>query len=81
MIQRYFVYYDDSNKEPTNYPDHVQIDDSYYYFEPISGISAEGDYYKITEDGFVVFGIGQKGKVIFRSLSHTIVKQKPGSKN
>ena len=79
--ERYFICYDDSKKEPTNYPDHVHIEDSYYYFEPISGISAEGDYYKITEDGFVVFGIGQKGKVIFRSLSHTVVKQKPGSKN
>lgn len=79
--ERYFVYYDDTTKEPTNYPDHVQIEDSYYYFEPISGISVEGDYYKITEDGFVIFGIGQKGKVIFRSLSHTVVKQKPGSKN
>jgi len=79
--ERYFVYYDDSIKEPVNYPDHVSIQDSYYYFEPISGVSAEGDYYKITEDGFVVFGVGQKGKVIFRSLSHTVVKQKPGSKN
>lgn len=79
--ERYFVYYDDSKKEPTEYPDHVSIKDSYYYFEPISGIYAEGDYYKIIEDGFVVFGIGQKGKVIFRSLSHSIVKQKPQSKD
>ncbi len=79
--ERYFVYYDESKKEKTNYPDHVNVEDSYYYFEPISGIRAEGDYYKVKEDEYVIFGIGQKGKVIFRSLSHTVVKQKPNSKN
>jgi hypothetical protein len=79
--EQYYVFYDDKEKTPADYPDHVSIEDSYYYFEPISGISAEGDYYKIIEDGFIIFGIGQKGKVIYRSFSNNIVKMKPGSKD
>jgi hypothetical protein len=78
--ERYFVYYDSHEKEAASYTDHVSIEDSYYYYEPISSISAEGDYYKITEDGYVVFGVGQKGKVLYRSLSNNVVKMKPGSK-
>ena len=79
--ERYFVYYDENEKPPANYIDHVQIEDSYYYYEPITSVKAEGDYYKITEDGFCVFGVGQKGKVIHRKLSQTVVKLKPGTKD
>jgi hypothetical protein len=79
--EKYFVYYDDSEKNPPSYPDHISIEDAYYYFEPISGISAEGDYYKIIEDGNIVFGIGQKGRVLYRSFSNNIVKMKPNSKD
>ncbi len=79
--ERYFVYYDENKKGSLNYKDHIQIEDSYYYFEPITGVKAEGDYYKITEDGYCVFGVGQKGKVIHRRLSQTVVKLKPKTKN
>jgi len=78
--ERYFVYYDENEKPKTNYDNHVDIADEYYYYEPISGISAEGDYYKITEEGFCVFGIGQKGKVFDRKLSQTVIKIKPNTK-
>ena len=79
--EQYYVYYDDTEKKPSSYTDHVSIEDSYYYYEPISGISAEGDYYKILEDGYIVFGIGQKGKVLYRSFSNNIIKLKPNSKD
>jgi len=72
--ERYFVYYDENEKPKTNYEDHVDIEDEYYYYEPISGIYAGGDYYKITEDEYCIFGIGQKGKVIDRKLSQTVMK-------
>ncbi len=78
--ERYFVYYDDSEKPSPNYPNHVGIEDAYYYIEPISGISVEAYYYKITEDGYCVYAVGQKGKVIYRQLSQCIIKEKPGTK-
>ena len=79
--ERYFVYYHDKEKPSPPYIDHVDAEDAYYYYEPISGIALEGDYYKITEDGFCIYGIGQKGKAINRQLSQAIIKMKPGFKN
>ncbi len=76
----YFVYYDDNEKSSPNYIDHVSIEDAYYYYEPISGLSIESDYYQINEDGYCVYGIGQKGKILYRWLSQGIVKMKPRSK-
>lgn len=78
--ERYFVFYDDEEKSSPPYIDHVGIKDSYYYYEPISGIALEGDYYQITEDGFAVYAIGQKGQIINRRLSQAIIEMKPGSK-
>jgi len=76
----YYVYYDDNEKLSPNYVDHVSIEDAYYYYEPISGFAIESDYYKITEDGYCVYGVGQKGKILYRWLSQGIVKMKPKSK-
>jgi hypothetical protein len=76
----YFIYYDYSEKPTPSYEDHVGIEDAYYYYSPISGVSVESDYYKITEDGYCVYGVGQKGNIIFRGLSQGIIKMKPGSK-
>ena len=74
------MYYDDQKKNGPDYIDHVKIDDEFYFFELITGISVEGDYYQITEDGFVVYGIGQKGKVMNRCLSQIIIKEQLDNK-
>jgi len=78
--ERYFIYYDKNEKSPPNYVNHVDVEDAYYYFEPITGIAAEGDYYKISEDGYCTYGVGQKGQVFERSLAQTVLSMKPGSK-
>jgi hypothetical protein len=79
--ERYFVYYDDDEKASPKYVDHLNILDSYYHYEPISGVSLEGDYYKIMEDGFGIYAVGQKGEIINRKLSQAVIKMKPGTKD
>lgn len=79
--ERYFVYYDDTEKPSLNYADHVSVEDAYHYYEPISGVSVEGDYYKITEDGNITYGVGQKGQLVYRPFSQGIIKTKLGSKD
>jgi hypothetical protein len=76
----YYIFYDDKEKLSPNYIDHLSIEDAFYYYEPISGFSIESDFYQITEDGYCVYGIGQKGKILWRWLSQGIVKMKPQSK-
>jgi hypothetical protein len=75
--EQYYVYYDDKEKKPPNYEDHVQIKDSFYYYEPIAGLSVEGDYYEIIDDEIITYGVGQKGKVMNRRLSQIAIRMKP----
>ena len=79
--ERYFVYYDNSEKPMPNYIDHVNIEDSYYYYEPIPGISAELWYYSIIENDFLIYGIGQNGNVLNRRLSQAIIKNEQKTKS
>lgn len=78
--ETYFVFYDDTKKEAPEYKNRVQLYDKYYHFEPISGLSVEGNYYEIQEDGYVVYGVGQKGQVLNRYLSQIAIRMKPGEK-
>ena len=77
--ERYFIYYDDKQKPLPEYFNHVDVEDAYYYSEPISGIKMEGDYYKIIEDEHCIYGIGQKGQIYFRKLSQAVAKMELGS--
>ncbi len=77
--ESYYIYYNKYEIESPSYIDHVSVKDAYYYFEPISGLSIEGDYYEIRQDGDITYGIGQKGKVMNRYLSQAAISMKPGT--
>jgi len=79
--ERYFVYYDEQEKLCPNYVDHVDVDESYYQYEPIPGLSFESWFYKIIEDDFIVYGVAKKGSALGDSVCHQVTKLKPGSKN
>ena len=66
-------------KPSLSYEDHVQILDRFYYYEPIKGISVEGDYFEIIDDDEIVYGVGQKGSVMNRRLSQIAIRMKPGT--
>ena len=74
--EKYYIYYDDSEKSSPNYRDHISIEDSYYFSTPISDVTAEAKYYGIIEDGYCIYGVGQEGTLLDRSFSNIIVKQK-----
>ena len=74
--EKYYIYYDDTEKITPKYTDHVTVEDSYYFSSPISDITAEAKYYGITEDGYSIYGVGQEGKLLDRSFSNIVVKQK-----
>jgi len=76
----YYLYYHSEQTPAPDYSDHIHIEDAYYYEEPIKGIRAEGDYYGIFEDGFCIYGIGQKGQVMNRKLSQTVIKANPSAR-
>ncbi|MCD6541868.1 MAG: hypothetical protein J7K38_00900 [Thermoplasmata archaeon] len=77
--EKYYISYSDREVPIPNYPDHVSVIDSHYYYEPIPGQKIDFDYYRITEDGYVIYGVVQKGILLGTYVGHTIIKLKPNS--
>jgi hypothetical protein len=72
--EKYFVYYSDSEKDPPNYKDHVQIEESYYHYEPISGYALESSYFKITDRGFCNYIVSKEGRFLDYNTGQHITK-------
>jgi len=77
--EKYHVLYDSSETKPANYKDHIVIEDTHYFYEPIPGQSIDFDYYKITEDNYVVYALMQKGQLLGNPTAHSVAKLKPKS--
>ena len=77
--EAYFVYYDASEKTATNYFDHVAIEESYYYYEPIPGYSLESDYYKIIDDDFLSYGVSYEGQFMGYNICQHAMRLKEES--
>lgn len=77
--EKYYVYYDESPKPNPNYPDYVDIQDSYYLYEPIPGYPFESNYFKIIQDEFIIYAIAQGGKFMGTGIAQQITKLKPKS--
>ena len=72
--ERYFAYYDDDEKCGPGYPDHVDIEEDYYLYEPIPGIPFELSYYKITDNGNIVYGVSYGGEFLGYGTAQQITK-------
>ena len=70
--EKYYVYYNEQVTPAPNYLDHVDVEESYYYFAPIPGFPFESHYYKITEDGYVVYGVALEGEFLGVSTSQQV---------
>jgi hypothetical protein len=79
--EQYFIYYDANEKQGPDYPDHVNIEESYYRYEPIQGYPFESWYYKIVEDGYIVYAITQEGKFMKSRSSQQVTKLQPNSES
>ena len=76
--EKYYVYYDESEKAAPKYPDHVKIEKSYYRIEPISGYVLESNYYKIIDDNYLPYGVSYEGQFMGYNTCQHITRMKPG---
>ena len=74
--EKYFIYYDESEKPSPNYIDHVKIEESYYRYEPIPGYPLESYYYKLIDDDFITYSVAYKGKLMGYNTGQHVVKLK-----
>ncbi len=72
--EEYYVYYSDTQKGNPNYKDHVQIEESYYHYEPISGYALESSYFKVTDDGYCTYIVSQEGQFMGYNTGQHITK-------
>ncbi len=72
--EKYFVYYSDSKKNSPDYKNHVQIEESYYHYEPISGYALESSYFKITDEGYCNYIVSQEGHFMGYNTGQHITK-------
>jgi len=72
--EKYYIYYSDSEKNSPEYKDHVQIEESYYHYEPISGYALESSYFKITDNGYCNYIISQEGHFMGYNTGQHITK-------
>ncbi|DAC73212.1 MAG TPA: carboxypeptidase regulatory-like domain-containing protein [Thermoplasmata archaeon] len=77
--EQYYVYYDDSPTAPPDYPDHVSIEDSSYFYEPIPGYPLESHFYKISQNDSIRYVVAQEGEFLWYSTSQCVTKLKEGS--
>ncbi len=77
--EKYYVFYDSSEKNGPDYKDHIKIVDTHYFYEPITGQIMDFDYYQVIEDGYIVYGITQKGELLGNGMSNCAVKLKLNS--
>jgi hypothetical protein len=78
--EKYYVMYDSKEIENPDYEDHVRVEDTHYFYEPISGQKIDCDYYGIWDDESVIYGVTQVGELLGNPISQGILKFKPGSK-
>jgi len=77
--EKYYVLYDTKETEPTAYPQHVTIEDTHYYYEPIPGQKIDFDYYGIRQERFVIYAVVQKGQLLGNPIALSAIKFKPNS--
>ena len=78
--EHYYIYYDNEEKPAINYYNHVNVEESYYRYEPISGYPLESYYYKIIDDNSIVYIVVQEGQFMGYSTSQHITKMRENIK-
>jgi len=77
--EQYFLYYNGDETPAPQFTDHVSVIDANYTSSPIPDVTAQAKFYGIIEDGYCIYGVGQEGHFLDRSISQVIVKQPKGT--
>jgi len=77
--EKYYVLYDSKETDFANYPKHLTIEDTHYFYEPIPGQKIDFDYYGIRQDGFVIYAVVQRGQLLGNPIGLYALKFKPNS--
>ena len=74
--EKYYIYYDGSEKPSPEYIDHVEIQESSYRYEPISGYPLESKFFQIKDSGYIIYAVAYEGEIIGYKTSQHVTKMK-----
>ncbi|MBN2066225.1 MAG: carboxypeptidase regulatory-like domain-containing protein, partial [Candidatus Thermoplasmatota archaeon] len=77
--ERYYMYYHSDATSSPSYKDQVSVDESYYQYEPIQGVSFESQFYKITEGNAIVYAVSQRGSFLDAPICQQVTKLQPNA--
>ena len=78
--ESYYAYYDNLPKPEHSYQNHIELSESYYKYEPIPGYPFESEYFKIKQDGNIIYGVAKQGEFLGYSTAQQITKFKENTK-
>jgi len=78
--EKYYVLYDSKSVDRAEYKDYVEVEDSYYYYEPVPGQKIQFDYFKVRQDENIEYAIIQKGELVGNPSSQFVARLKRDSK-
>ncbi len=77
--ETYAVFYNDDMTIGPAYADHVSIEESYYYYEPIPGYPLESSYYEVIDEGFINYMISYDGQFMGYNTCQHVYKMLDGT--
>ena len=78
--EKFYIYYDSSEVSSPQYEDHLTLEDTHYFYEPISGQKIDFDYYCIKQEDNIIYALIQTGELLGNPVGLNIAKFKPNSK-
>jgi len=72
--EKYYLYYDDEEKQSPDYEDKVKVEESTYEYEPIQGVGFESSYFLIKQNEEIIYGINWEGKFLGDPVSQQVAK-------
>jgi hypothetical protein len=77
--ERYYIYYNEARTAPPEYPDHVSITESSYFYEPIPGYPVESHFYEVIQNSSIMYAIAQDGTYLYYTTAQYVTKLAPGA--
>ncbi len=75
----FIITYHDQPIQRKQYPDHLNLKKSQYYYEPISGQILDIDFYSINQDGIIPYVVSYKGSIFGNGVSQVVARLKPNA--
>lgn len=77
--EQYFIYYHESQTTSPEYPDHVSVKESSYFYEPIPGYPLVSNFFQVSQHDTLRYVVALEGKFLWYTTAQSVTKLNRGS--